>query len=323
MLEKLAEELRKKAKGIKESNFISKETLEKLSNYKPILKIEDQETGEIKEVKHFISRYAKEIMENFYVIEAKSEHKDTGLKAGIKISKATHHSLANIPVSTKAIKDNFRSSKMLFYPAKEIIHEVEITGISEEETSKFKTIRIIRLYYNRIKKLPITAKIIQAKITPNEIQTISHHEDIINNPEKLAKFCKENANRKTIIYKEELINDFSTLKDSLAKISKEEIVIINEEGEEENYKVEKTRPVGKLIFGMAYDKELKEFPAILPINIFTRKDIIEKKESIKFPESHKYITNEKSLKVNYDNMFLKSIDFSHPVLISHATATNQ
>ena len=297
------------------SSLVEQDIINLLKKYNPVIEKFDEETQEKVKRKIYLSSEMKKIIEKFYFIEPKTYNEKTGHPGGIKISKATHHSFSNIPIPTKAVK---YTNKIAFFPVEELIHEEEISGIAEEENNKFKIVKAIRLYVNTIKKTNLIAKIMTAKIAKEELNNLQQQ---FEKPEELLKYCKTYHNRKTIFFKEDLIEDKQTLDE--IKIDKETITIINEEGEEETYKITQKREVGKFIFGIGIEKELKIFYAILPINIFLRKDLTEKKENIGKPESITYITNGKRLKVNYKNLFLKSIDLKHPLIFTNVTATNE
>lgn len=295
------------------TTLVEPNTIQLLKKYTPVIEKENEETHEKVKRKVYLSSDMKKIIEKFYFIESKTYNEKTGHPGGIKISQATHHSFANIPIPTKAVK---YTDKVAFFPVEELVHEEEISGILEEENNKFRIIKAVRLYFNTIKKMNLIVKIITGKITKEELSNLQ-----FERPEEFLRHCRDYNNRKTIFYKEDIIEDRQALDE--IKLDKETITIINEDGEEEVYKITKKRDVGKLIFGIGIEKELKVFYAILPINIFLRKDLTEKKENLGRAESVTYITNGKKLKVNYKNLYLKSIDLKYPTIFASITATNE
>jgi hypothetical protein len=321
------------------------DTLEKLKKLSkqikyPLLvkrKIREQNSDQEKEViiPNYPTFQMKKIIEEYITVEAKGTDKENRFPAGIKESRTTHHSFSNIPIPTTSIyEDQKKANSLIFYPVETLNSEYELITKPEVKTNaKNVIIERIYIYYDIIKNKVLAIK--TQKITINkelyEKLKEEHKDEVLLI--KHIKLNKDilNQNAKNVFIKEEILDEREILDE--VKIRKEkkddkEITIveyINNEGEAFEKEIEKKRIVGKHIFGVGVtDLTRKWKKIILPVKIFTRKDLTTKKGE-DFYNNLKLISNQGKLKVNYDHLYLNGLPDieKYPHFFIFATATNK
>ncbi len=319
-------------------------TLEKLKKLSqkinhPLLikrKVKEQETSQEKEIimPNYPTFKMKKIIENYTIIETKGPDKENKFPAGIKESKSTHHAFSNIPIPTGSVyEDSKKANNFLFYPIETLNSEYELITKPEIKINKNTVIERVYVYYDIIKNKALAIKI--QKITINKelyekLKKEIEDEILLIRHIKLNKDIL-NQDAKNVFIKEEIIDDREILDEVKIRKEKEnnkEITIIeyiNNEGEAFEKEIEKKRVVGKYIFGIgATDLTRKWRKMILPVRVFTRKDLTVKKGE-NFYSNLKITSKQGKLKVNYNHLYLKGLPDieKHPHFFIFATATNK
>ena len=284
-----------------------------------LIELNNEESDYPHYVLPYVSKMAKNLMENFLTFEAK--HPYENMKGGLKLEKLTHHSFCNIPVIAGAYnKTEERTDKILFYPVEKLETEREYTFLDIKEKKDKYSIKIVKVYEDLALK----------KLLLYKVEKIDINKDLVNIPKNLKELdlqtikaqataiSREEAKNKlplkqrTAIYKEmHPVDSFELLSES--KIVKEDgkikAYLVDEEGEISVYEnLYSQRPVAFTIFGVGYEKNTGWFPSAMVINVFKRKDILSKKLSPdEYLEKHTYHLNGKKLQVNYKNLYLKGI----------------
>jgi hypothetical protein len=318
------------------------EKLKKLSqkiNYPLLVKrtVKEQETDQEKEIimPNYPTLQMKKIIEDYITIEAKGTDKENRFPAGIKESKSTHHAFSNIPIPTTSVyEDQKKANSLIFYPVETLNSEYEIiTKPDVKANAKNIVIERVYIYYDTIKNKALAIKTQKVTISKELYEKLKEEikdEILLIRHIKLNKDIL-NQDAKNVFIKEEIIDDREILDE--VKIKKEkknnkEITIIeyiNNEGEAFEKEIEKKRVVGKYIFGVgATDLTKKWRKMILPVKVFTRKDLTTKKGE-NFYSNLKLISNQGKLKVNYDHLYLNGLPDieKYPHLFIFATATNK
>jgi hypothetical protein len=318
------------------------EKLKKLSqkiNYPLLVKrtVKEQETDQEKEIiiPNYPTFQMKKIIEDYITVEAKGTDKENRFPAGIKESKSTHHAFSNIPIPTTSIyEDQKKANSFIFYPVETLNSEYEIITKPEIKTNaKNIVIERVYIYYDIIKNRALAIKTQKITINKELYQKLKEEiedEILLIRHIKLNKDIL-NQDAKNIFLKEEIIDDREILDEVKIRKEKEnnkEITIveyINNEGETFEKEIEKKRVVGKYIFGVgATDLTRKWRKMILPVKVFTRKDLATKKGE-DFYSNLKLIANQGKLKVNYDHLYLNGLSNieKYPHFFIFATATNK
>jgi hypothetical protein len=325
---------------MKTNNTLKK--LKKLSKQirYPILikrKVKEQDSDQEKEIimPNYPTLKMKKITEEYITIEAKGTDKENRFPAGIKESKTTHHAFSNIPIPTTSVyEDQRKANSLIFYPVETLSTEYELITKPEIKTNA-KNVIIERtyIYYDIIKNKALAIK--TQKITTNK-ELYQKLKEEIKDEILIIKHIKLNKDilnqeAKNVFIKEEVIDEREILDEVRIKKEKEnnkEIITveyINNEGEAFEKEIEKKRIVGRYLFGVgATDLTRKWRKMILPIKIFTRKDITTKKGE-DFNNNLKLISNQGKLKVNYDNLYLNGLPNieKYPHFFIFAIATNK
>jgi hypothetical protein len=320
-------------------------TLEKLKKLSqkikyPILvkrKVKEQESDQEKEIiiPNYPTLKMKKIIEEYITIEAKGTDKENRFPAGIKESKTTHHAFSNIPIPTTSVyEDQRKANSLIFYPVETLSSEYELITKPEIKTNA-KNVIIERtyIYYDIIKNKALAIKTQKITINKELYQKLKKE---IKDEISLIKHIKLNKDilnqdAKNVFIKEEVLDEREILDE--VKIRKEkkedkEITIveyINNEGEAFEKEIEKKRVVGRHIFGVGVsDLTRKWRKMILPIKVFTRKDLATKKGE-DFYNNLKLISNQGKLKVNYDHLYLNGLPDieKYPHFFIFAVATNK
>jgi hypothetical protein len=320
-------------------------TLEKLKKLSKQIKypllvkrtIKEQESNQKKEIimPNYPTFQMKKIAEEYITVEAKGTDKENRFPAGIKESKTTHHAFSNIPIPTTSVyEDQKKANSFIFYPVETLNSEYELITKPEIKTNaKNAVIERVYIYYDIIKNKALTIKIQKITISKELYEKLKeeHKDEILLI--KHIKLNKDilNKDAKNVFLKEEIIDEREILDEIKIKKEKNDnkettiIEYINNEGEVFEKEIEKKRVVGKYIFGVGVTDLTKKWKkTILPIKVFTRKDLATKKGE-DFYNNLKLVSNQGKLKVNYDNLYLNGLPDieKYPHLFVFATATNK
>jgi hypothetical protein len=318
------------------------EKLKKLSKqikYPLLVKrtVKEQDSNQEKEVimPNYPTFQMKKIVEEYVMIEAKGTDKENRFPAGIKESKTTHHAFSNVPIPTTSVyEDQKKANSLIFYPIETLSSEYELITKPEVKTNaKNVVIERTYIYYDVIKNKALAIKTQKITINKELYKKLKeeHKDEILLI--KHIKLNKDilNQNTKNVFIKEEILDEREILDE--VKIRKEKkdnkettiIEYINNEGEVFEKEIEKKRVTGKYIFGVgATDLTRKWKKMILPVKVFTRKDLATKKGE-DFYSNLKLISNQGKLKVNYDHLYLNGLPDieKYPHIFIFAIATNK